>query len=55
MLLLLGVHIYNDVQLVTDLARVIRFQLLYHLPRAGRSDTNSSEKINSVSIMCTPA
>ena len=44
MLMLLGLHIYHDVQLVTDLARVVRFLLLFHLPRCGSGDDSASEQ-----------
>lgn len=42
MLMLLGMHTYNDPQLVTELARVVRMQLLYHLPRLGSPATQDA-------------
>lgn len=40
--MLLGMHTYNDPQLVTELARVVRMQLLYHLPRLGSPATQDA-------------
>ena len=53
MLLLLGLYINHDVQLVTDLARIIRFQLLFHLPKCDSLDeAAASASEAAVSKVC---
>lgn len=47
MLLLLGMQVYHDVQLVVDLTRVVRFQLLYHLARLSSSSSNVANMAES--------